>query len=96
MYREEGVEAIMASSSEFEEAWAVKGLDRLRPWDDRFWKLYDRGDVSVHQSSKVQATGFSDDDADPLARSGLNPEVRVCPSPPSPPVPPLSSFLAPV
>ena len=51
MYKEEGVEAIMASSSEFEEAWTVKGLDQLRPWDDRFWKLYDRGDVSVHKST---------------------------------------------
>ena len=84
MYKEEGVKAIMASSSEFDVAWAGRGLDQLKSWDDRFWKLYDRGDVSVHQSSKLQATGFSDDDADPLARSGLNPKVRVCPSPPYP------------
>ena len=36
MYKKEGVNAIMASSSEFDEAWAEKGVEQLRTWDDRF------------------------------------------------------------
>ena len=54
VYKEEGVDAIMALSPEFDEAWAEKGGEQLRSWDNRLWSLY-------HQGGVFSSSDFSED-----------------------------------